>query len=261
MTFWRGLALLVAATVAGGINAVAGGGSLITFPALVWAGLDPIVANTTNTVTLWPGSLAAVMGFRRDLRGLARWIVVLTVPSILGGAAGAYLLLRTPSRLFAAFVPWLILFATALFALQAPITRRMRAGAPQGPNPPPLGGGRSASQAGIVLFQLAVAVYGGYFGAGIGILMLSSLGLLGFTNLHQMMGVRNLLAVFINGIAAAYFVVRGTIDWPYAAVMLVGQVGGGFVGSHVARRVSQPAMRGFIVAVGLSMTLSLLFLR
>jgi uncharacterized membrane protein YfcA len=246
--------LFVAALVAGGINAVAGGGSVITYPALVWAGLDPIVANATNTVTLWPGSLAAMAAFRRELRDARPWMAVLTAPSLVGGALGAVLLIRTPSEVFAAIVPFLILLATVLFALQEPITRwlhhrRHGSAAPAAAERPATGA---------VLFQLAIAVYGGYFGAGIGIMMLAALGLAGLTNIHLMIGLRNYLAVLINAIAAAYFVMTGTVSWGHAAIMVAGQIAGGSAGGFLTRRVGRAAVRRFVVLVGVAMALSLL---
>src|SRR5581483_10633965 len=169
--------LLGASTVAGAINSVAGGGSLVTFPVLVWLGREPILANATNTVSLSPGSIAALHGFRRELRGLRKWIVWGTIPSLAGGILGAVLLLHTPSATFAGLVPWLILFATALFAVSGPVNAWSRrrsggadAGVPVHPRWLPL-----------MLYQLGVSIYGGYFGAGIGIMMLAGLALAGLT--------------------------------------------------------------------------------
>ena len=254
MTLAEAALLFFAALVAGGINAVAGGGSVITYPALVWVGLDPIVANATNTVTLWPGSLAAMAAFRSELREVRPWMTVLTAPSLIGGALGAILLIRTPSQVFAAIVPFLILIATVLFALQEPITRWLhhrRQGSAR-----PASVERPSTAA--VFFQLAIAVYGGYFGAGIGIMMLAALGLAGLTNIHLMIGLRNYLAVLINAIAAGYFVTTGSISWPHAAVMVAGQIAGGSAGGFLTRRVGRGAVRRFVVLVGLAMALSLL---
>jgi uncharacterized protein len=249
--------LFLAALVAGGINAVAGGGSVITYPALVWAGLDPIVANATNTVTLWPGSLAAMTSFRRELRAARPWMTILTAPSLLGGTAGAMLLIRTPSRVFAAIVPFLIFGATLLFAFQEPLTRwldRRRRGAAR-PD------ATARPSAGTVFFQLAIALYGGYFGAGIGIMMLAALGLAGLTDIHQMIGLRNYLAVLINAVAAVYFVTTGSVSWPHAAVMVTGQIAGGWTGGFLTRRVGRDAVRRFVILVGIAMALSLLVTR
>ena len=237
---------------AGIVNSIAGGGTLITFPALLWLGRDPIVANATNTVSLWPGSLAAMIGLRHELRGLGWWMGVLTVPSLIGGLIGAILLLQTPSQVFASLVPWLILFATVLFALQAPIARFTR---------------RTESEPrrewwlSAVLYQFGVALYGGYFGAGIGIMTLAGLGLIGFANIHQMIGLRNFYAIWVNGIAAVYFVAKGAVRWPDAFVLTAGQVVGSYGGASLARRLGQQAIRRFVVAVGVAMALSLFFSR
>jgi hypothetical protein len=241
--------LFGASFVAGIINSIAGGGTLITFPTLIWLGRDPIIANATNTVSLWPGSLAAMLGLRRELRGLGWWMAVLSVPSLVGGLVGAILLLRTPTRVFAEMVPWLILFATALFALQAPIGRltRRTATAP-----------RREWWLTAVLYQLGVALYGGYFGAGIGIMTLAGLGLIGFTDIHQMIGLRNFYAIWINGIAAVYFVARGAVLWPDALVLTAGQVAGSYGGASLARRLGQRTIRRAVVVIGVAMALSLL---
>ncbi len=244
----QALALAVVACLAGAINAVAGGGSLLTFPALLWLGRDPIVANATNTVTLWPGSLAAALALRRDLRGAHGWLAAFLVPCIAGAVIGAWLLLRTPSRLFGAMVPYLILFATALFAVQGRLTRRLPARRHAGV--PPIGG---AAAVGVLVFQLVVAVYGGYFGAGIGILTLAALGLAGFTDIHQMVGIRNVNAVWINGVAGLCFVLAGVIRWPDAIVLAGGQIVGGYVGARLARRLAPPLVRRVVVLIGLAM--------
>lgn len=245
--------LLAASFVAGIINSVAGGGSLITFPALVFCGRDPILANATNSVTLWPGSLAAMLGLRSELAGARPWLVRLGVPSLVGGALGAVLLLRTPSPVFAALVPWLVLFATVVFALQGPILHGLRRG-----RRPTTDGPHVEWWIGGALFQLAVSIYGGYFGAGMGIMMLAGLGLLGFTDVHQMIGIRNVCAVAINGIAALYFVAGGVVHWPDVLVLTLGQIAGGYSGARLARRLGPTFIRRFVIAVGLAMTASLL---
>src|SRR5262249_20253553 len=184
------------------INSVAGGGTLVSFPALIWVGRDPIVANVTSTIGLWPASLGAMVGFRQELRESREWISVLLAPSFAGGILGAVLLLRTPSRTFAAVVPYLILFATSLFAARARLGRRSVA-------PPRADGFSRGSWWAAVSFQFLVSIYGGYFGAGIGILMLAALSLFGLTDMHRMNGIKNTLAVFINGTAAVYFSLSG----------------------------------------------------
>ena len=245
------LAIFAAAFVAGMINSVAGGGTLVSFPTLVWIGRDPIVANVTSTIGIWPASLGAMVGFRRELRESRRWIGVLLAPSFIGGILGAVLLLRTPSHTFAALVPYLILFATALFAAGDRIARRSSELAATGAGP------RSSWAA--VSFQFLVAVYGGYFGAGIGILMLAALSLLGLRDIHRMNGIKNTLAVFLNGIAAIYFSFSGRVVWSDALVMAIGASAGGYGGAGLARALGQAFVRRAVVVIGIAMGLSLLW--
>jgi uncharacterized protein len=243
------LIIFFAGMIAGMVNSVAGGGTLISFPVLVWLGRNPILANATNTVALWPGSFAAALGFRRYLEGSGPWIVMLGIPSLVGGILGAVLLLRTPTQVFAWLVPYLILSATLLLAAQEPVTRRFRS---QAPKP------TRSWWTGAILFQLMVAIYGGYFGAGIGILMLAALGLLRMTDIYQMNALKNLFATGINGIAAVYFAFSGAVIWSDGAVMALGAVAGGFGGASLARRAGSRIVRGVAVAVGFGMAVSLL---
>ncbi|HEU4388561.1 MAG TPA: sulfite exporter TauE/SafE family protein [Blastocatellia bacterium] len=252
LTIYQAIVIFAAGFCAGMINSVAGGGTLISFPALIWIGRDPIVANATNTLSLWPGSLAGMLGFRRELSGSKQWIVALIVPSIAGAVAGAVLLLHTPSSTFAAIVPYLILIATLLLAVQEPITRRINSQT----------GGPQSRRWWIVaiLFQFAVAVYGGYFGAGIGILMLAALGLMGLTDIHRMNALKNLFALCINGVAAIYFAGSGAVRWSDSVLVAAGSVAGGFGGSRLARKLGRKFVRRTIILIGLGMALSL-FLR
>lgn len=251
MAWEQMVAVFFAAAAAGMINSVAGGGTLLVFPTLIWVGLDPVVANVTCTVSLWPGSLGAIYGLRRELGNARTWMLMLSVPSVLGGLVGAVFLLRTPSATFAVIVPWLILFATLLFAVQEPIARSMRVDGES----PQRGRGWWVAAVG---FQFLVAVYGGYFGAGIGILMLAALGLLGLTDIHEMNGLKNFLAICINIVAAAYFAVFGPVQWATAAIMIAGAVVGGYGGADLARRLGRTYVRRAVIAVGLAMALSLL---
>jgi uncharacterized membrane protein YfcA len=236
----------IAALAAGMMNAIAGGGTLLTFPALIWIGRNPIVANATNTVAIWPAGISGALGFRREVASLQRWLWLLTIPSLLGGAAGAVLLLHTPERVFARIVPLLIGGATLLLALQEVITRHL-------PH-------KKATVPWIVFaftFQFAVGVYGGYFGAGMGILMLAALGLIGLTDLHQMNGLKNVLGVCINGVAAVYFIVRGAVVWHDAVIMAVFSIAGGFLGARLARRLGRRFVRAAVVVIGVVMTIAL----
>ncbi len=171
---------------------------------LIWIGLPSITANATSTVGIWPASLGGMWGYRRELQGLTSRSYMLVVPSVLGGIIGAVLLRLTPSTVFDQLVPLLILFATILFMLQEPVQRMIKRG----------GTGHADSRSwvvGAIIFQFFVALYGGYFGAGIGILMLAALGILGYTDIHQMNGLKNLLALFINGVAALYLLAMGMV--------------------------------------------------
>ncbi len=239
----QAIVLFVAAMIAGAINAVAGGGTLVSFPALVWFGVVEKLANMTSTVALLPGSLGGMWGYRRELRAGRRWLVLL-VPSVLGGVAGAVLLTQTPAATFRTIVPFLILFATFLFMLQGQVSRLIKRREAAGPPGAWL-------VAAVGLLQLLIAIYGGYFGAGIGILMLSALSLLRIDDIHLMNGLKSMLAASINGVAAFYFICAGTVDWPRALVMVAGSLLGGYAGASVARRLGQRTVRGIVVCVGL----------
>jgi len=251
--------LFAASAMAGAVNSIAGGGSLITFPVLVWLGREPILANATNTVSLSPGSLAALHGYRRELTGLGQWVAWGTAPSIVGGVVGALLLLQTPAPVFAWLVPWLIFFATLLFALSGPITATARRRA--GHTAPADGVPRDPWRPGPLFYQFLVSVYGGYFGAGIGIMMLAGLALSGFEAIHPMIALRNYYAICINGVAALYFMVHGAVNWADAAVLTLGQVLGSMAGARLARSLRPTAVRGVVIAVGVVMAISLLVKR
>jgi uncharacterized membrane protein YfcA len=246
------IVVFAAACLAGAINSVAGGGTLITVPTMIWVGLPAINANATSTVALWPGSLSGAWGFRRELAGADSRVFALIVPSLVGGLAGAILLHRTPPDVFERIVPLLILFATCLFMAQEPLQRRFNLTA--------LHEARSHWLSWTMAFQLMVGIYGGYFGAGIGIMMLAALSLMGHSDIHQMNGVKNLLAVAINGIAIMYLVFTDLIIWTDALVMAIGAIAGGIAGAGTARRIGRPMVRRIVIAVGLAMALSM-FLR
>lgn len=245
-------ALFAAALAAGGMNALAGGGTILTFPVLLLLGESAITANATSTVALMPGAAASLFGYRREVQTHRRWLSTLFVPSLLGGAAGSLLLLWTPEKIFARLAPALILFATLLFFLQSFARFRSQFTSPQGGKGAigELGaGGRSLAVAWFA--QLAVAIYGGYFGAGIGILMLVVLGSLGLENIHAMNGLKNFFGICINGVASAIFILSGRVDWPAALVMLAGAVLGGFAGANLGRYIGQAKARGAVVVIGL----------
>ena len=237
-----------AALLAGFVNAIAGGGTLLTFPALVAAGLSPLNANATSTVALLPGALSSMWGYRDELTGARRWAALFAVPSLMGGTLGAVLLLHTPSDAFDRIVPWLVLGATALFLAQRPILRIVRGTRP--PAGDDLLSSRSPSL-GLLAGQFVVGIYGGYFGAGIGILMLAALGLMGFTNIHRMNGLKNWAGFCMNFVAAATFAVSGIVDWPVALSMAVGSIAGGYLGARGAQRLPQGLVRGVVATIGL----------
>lgn len=243
------LLFIVLATVAGSaVNSIAGGGTLLTFPALVALGVPAIVANATSTVALVPGTFSSLVGYQNELKGARAWAIRFAVPSVLGGLAGALLLLITPSEQFDAVVPWLVIGATALFMLQRPVmrwlgSRSANVTSPSDPalQPPPMS---------VLLFQFGVGVYGGYFGAGIGILMLAALGLMGFTNIHRMNGLKAWGGMCANVVAAATFAMSDLVNWPIAAAMAAAAIAGGYWGSRLAQRVPQERVRQAIVVIG-----------
>ncbi len=247
MAFTKLLSLIAAAFAAGIINAIAGGGTLITFPILIWVGLDPKVANATSTVALWPGLFGGLFGYRRELEDSSRILFRLGLASVLGGAAGAWLLVWTPSPTFNRLVPFLILFATILFMAQGTLNRRLRL---QSIVAEP----RTSWWLGAIIFQFFSAMYGGYFGAGNGILMLAALGLLGLHDINRANGVKNFLGICINSIAVVLFSLKGLVVWYDALVMAGAALLGGYVGAKIAVRVRQVTVRRAIVAIGFIIT-------
>jgi uncharacterized membrane protein YfcA len=234
--------LCAAAFAAGAMNAVAGGGTLLTFPALT-AVVPPVIANATSTVALVPGSLAGAWGYRHEMGTARRWVILLLVPSLVGGGLGSLLVTRLDECYFTALVPWLILVASLLFLLQPWITHWSGIGQPHATP------GRG-SLAGVIVFQFLVAIYGGYFGAGIGILMLSALGLMGIADIHRMNAVKTFLAACINGVSVVIFVVDDKVAWHYAPVMAGASIAGGYFGARTARRLSRTLVRWTVIAIG-----------
>ena len=234
--------LIVSAFVAGALNAVAGGGSFFTFPALIFAGVPPLAANATNTVALVPGSFTGAWAFRhemgtiRDIR-LPLFIAV----SLGGGLAGALLLLVTPPQLFVGLIPWLLLVATLIFAFGRWLSARLRERV-------------RLNEKRLLLMQLVISIYGGYFGGGIGILMLAAFSLYGMTDLHAMNAAKNLFAGCLNGVAAATFIAARAVHWHEVTIMLVTAIVGSLAGANLARRIGQDRLRIFITIVGLAMS-------
>jgi len=239
-----------AAFLAGAINSIAGGGTLVSFPALIWLGLPSVTANATSTVAIWPAAVSSMFGYRRELSTAAPRMLVLVVPSLIGGIAGALLLRVTPAALFDALVPFLILFATLLFMVQEPIQRRLKAANAAAHT-------STRWLAGAMLCQLFVALYGGYFGAGIGILMLAAMSILGLSDIHQMNGLKNFFGGCINGVAAFYFIWARMVYWPFVLIMAMGAIAGGYSGAGLARRIGRTAVRRIVIAIGFGMAVSL----
>jgi uncharacterized membrane protein YfcA len=242
------VAIAVITLVAAAANSIAGGGTLLTFPALVGFGVPSIMANATSTVALWPGTLASMYGYRDELRGVRTLAIAFFLPSVLGGLAGGILLTVTTQRQFDHIVPWLVGFATTVFMLQTPILgalRRWSLAHPLRENPashrPPLA---------ILVLHFFVSIYGGYFGGGAGMIILASLGLIGLTNIHQMNGLKNYFAITFNIVAIGAFVWKGLVDWPIAATMSVGSIVGGWTGSNLAQKVPQEWIRGSVTVIG-----------
>jgi uncharacterized membrane protein YfcA len=237
--------LFAAALAAGALNSVAGGGSFLTFPSLLFAGVPPVTANATSTVALWPGTVASTGAYWRELAPLRKQLAVLSVISIVGGFIGAKVLLLTSQEAFRALIPWLLLTATAVFAFGNSVVAKLRRPERTASNPHGLGA---------LLAQFPIAVYGGFFGGGIGILMLAALSVSGIQDIHRMNAIKNWLAMCINGIAFATFIVEGAVYWPQAMVMTTGAIVGGFSGVTLAKKVPPANIRGFVVAVGVGMT-------
>jgi uncharacterized membrane protein YfcA len=240
------LMLFFAAAIGGGINSVAGGGSFVAFPALLFAGVPAVPANATNSIALWPGSVASAFAYRRELEGSRRELVPLSMAGLAGGVLGSLLLLRTSESAFVKMIPWLLLFAAVLFTFGGPIARRLARRKDEGD-----GGSLAAA----VVAQLAVSIYGGYFGGGMGIMMLAILTVLGMTEIHKMNAMKTVLGALVNGVAVLAFVLAGAVAWGPGAVMIAGGTLGGYGGAAVARRVRPVIVRRLVMIVAWSMTL------
>jgi uncharacterized membrane protein YfcA len=237
---------LLAALAAGAANTVAGGGTIISFPVLVWIGLPSVTANATNTVGLWSGSVGGAWSYREQLATLdAKW-VWMALPALVGGGAGAWLLINLPENWFDWVAPFMVIGASVLVAVEPLVRRRIASLWASGG-----GASRVASVVGVTL----VSAYGGYFGAGIGILMLVSLSLLGLENLHQANALKNVLVVGLKGVAVVYFIVIRALNWPLAIVMIAGSTVGGWIGGLLIREMEQEKLRWVIVGLGIGMGL------
>jgi uncharacterized membrane protein YfcA len=242
------IALLFGSSLAAGaVNSVAGGGSFLTFPALVFTGVPSIAANATSTMAVWPGSVASVGAYRDDIRRERRILPGLLAVSLIGGLLGAFVLLRTPQRTFDRLLPWLLLTATLIFAFGGQVSRWLRAHAVRT--------GRASAVAILTwAIQLIIATYGGYFGAGIGILMLAMLSFAGMTDIHAMNGIKTVLGTALNAMALLAFIWARLIVWPQALLMMTGAIVGGFGGAYLARRASPRVIRALVIGIGAAMT-------
>ena len=234
--------LCLAALAAGAINSIAGGGTLLTFPTLLSI-MDGVHANGTSTLALVPGSMAGAFGFRREVKQSRRWLILLAPPCLVGGVVGTLLVTRSDPKIFDALIPWLILTAATLFLLQPIIVRITGVGVEHAPP-------SRLAVVGIIIFQFVVAVYGGYFGAGIGILMISALSLIGVGDIIRVNALKTLLASFINGVSAITWAAEGKVEWKYALVMAAVSIIGGYLGAHYSRRLNKTLVRWVVIAIG-----------
>ena len=262
--------LVLAAAVGGVINAVAGGGTLITFPALLFFGTPPVIANATSTLALVLGTSGGIYGYREHLPAVRPWLARFVPISLLGGFIGALLLTRTSNQTFSRLVPFLILFATLLFLSQGVFRSKLKLqdSASKTHDPDVTNPGhvsrftshdpgipdRSAALFPLLLFQFLIALYGGYFGAGIGILMLASLGFLGLRHIHEMNALKTILSSLINLVATFWFILAGLIHWPKAGLMTMGAVAGYYLGSHFSQRIPQERVRQTITLIGFALS-------
>ena len=241
------ISLIAASGVfAGMINSVAGGGSFLTLPVLIGCGVPPIPANATSTIALWPGTLASFGAYRREMAARPRLAVVLAIISLAGGLIGALILLRTPQLTFDRLLPWLTLFATVLFVFGPRISARLKLSLGEADDH------KSLLKTGTI--QFFIAIYGGYYGAGAGIMMLAVLALLGMKNIHAMNAFKTLLSGSFNGAAVVTFILQGIVHWPEALWMMGGAVAGGYGGAWLARRTPPAWIRAFVIFTGVVTT-------
>jgi uncharacterized membrane protein YfcA len=239
--------LFTAAFVGGALNAVAGGGSFIGLPALIVAGVPAVSANATNTLALWPASISSAWAYRRELAEARSWLTPFGVVSLAGGILGGLLLVRTSDAAFLRLLPWLLLLAATTFSFGGRLQQL-------------LGRRGAASYVAVMVFQFLIAIYGGYFGGGMGIMTLAALTIAGMKDIHEMNAVKSVLAVAINGVALAEFVVLGAIAWAPGLIMMAGGIAGGYAGAATARRVDPRFVRVLVTVIAWSMTL-VFFLR
>ncbi|SNS62303.1 hypothetical protein SAMN06265795_104174 [Noviherbaspirillum humi] len=246
MEIWQILLVGVAAFCAGAMNSVAGGGTFFSFPALLSVGVPPVIANASNSVALWPASISGAWAYRTELARYRRYLVPMGIASFAGGVAGGLILLSTKDATFSKLIPWLLLFATLLFAFSGRISAFLRNGKHEA---------KPGNSPASLLGQIVVSIYGGFFGAGMGILMLASLAMAGHDDVHEINAIKNLLSAIIYSVTVITFVIAGAVDWPYTVVMLITATLGGYWGATVARKIPAVWLRRFIIAVGFLLTI------
>jgi uncharacterized membrane protein YfcA len=244
---WQSVWLVVAAFLAGVLNAVAGGGSFLLFPAMLGTGMLPVEANATNTVALWPGQLTSIWAYRQDMRKNSRLVLPMCLAGLLGGTAGALVLLNTPQTTFLRLVPWLLLLAATIFALSRPVLRWIEHWKKTtGPERPP-------RRTLVFLCTVVVCFYIGYFGAGAGFLIITLLSVFGFEDLNEINALKVAATTMANGIAFLIFVVGGEVEWHYCLLAMVSCAIGGYASARLSRNIPQPVLRGTVIAIGFGM--------
>jgi uncharacterized membrane protein YfcA len=250
---WRWVWLVVAAFLAGVLNAVAGGGSFLSFPALLGMNILPIQANATNTVAIWPGQLTSVAAYREDVRKNLRVALLMGLAGLIGGTAGAVVLLNTPQKTFMRLVPWLLLFAACTFAVSGPVTRALERMKLKRRASTASGEAHAPRLLPLFFFTIGVSLYVGYFGAGAGFLFMTLLALFGYEDINVINALKVVANLLANGIAFVIFIVDGQVVWRFCVAAMIAAAIGGYVSASLARRVPQPVLRGLVVAIGLSM--------
>jgi uncharacterized protein len=248
---WRWAWLTIAAFIGGVLNAVAGGGSFLLFPAILGMKVLPVQANATNTVALWPGQLTSVAAYRADVRRNLRVAIPMAVAGLIGGTFGAIVLLNTPQNTFLHLVPWLLLVAAVIFALSGPVSKwleRLKVVRSHAP-----GGVHRPRMVPVFVATVMVCFYIGYFGAGAGFLLITVLSLFGYQDLNEINALKVVSTTMANGIAFLLFVINGQVVWRYCLLAMVTCAVGGFTSASLARRIPRPLLRGIVVFIGLGM--------
>lgn len=248
MTFLDALLIFFAAMLGGGLNAVAGGGSFITVPALIFVNVHATLASATNALALWPGAVSSIMAYRKELNDQRQSIIFFGLTSLAGGVVGALLLIRTPDDTFVKILPFFMLFATLMFVYGSSLTKNLRERLSHAGQPSKIWLG------GVLVLQFVIATYGGYFGGGLGILLLGTMSLMEMKDIHRMNALKAVLQILINGAAVVTFILRNFISWPHALVMVFGALIGGYAAASFARKLNPLYVRRFVIIVGCVIT-------